>query len=340
MQRYLLFDSDCAACTSVAQSIERILGGWLTACSLRHPRMMQLLDRARPKWGWEPTLLEIEGDQVRAFTGISLAAKTAAGVGLLRALSVLRLVANATRAKAKASGLSRRGFLSSGLTLLTMLAIPRFLRPGRAARSDPESPKIADIGELYGGFVLLPDGAPLPVEVSGDYKGFPNPCGVVEPGGSEHTEPSDAVHVDLTDARRFSAMAGIPVYGLEGLPQGLTSVRASIVKDGTGEVHGGYLSYSATDARNKVNSAAVTIAVEKGFPHPYPLWSAKPVEEGGPSIELEKVDYVPGGEGVMIRTTPGFDLLWIANDVLHHLSAENVQGIEPGQLAALLKPMD
>jgi len=340
MQRYLLFDSDCAACTSVAQSIEQILGGWLTACSLRHPRMMQLLDRARPKWGWEPTLLEIEGDQVRAFTGISLAAKTAAGVGLLRALSVLRLVATATRAKAKATGLSRRGFLGSGVTLLAWLAIPRFLRPSKTARFGPESPKIADIGELYGGFVLLPDGAHLPIDVSDDYKGFPNPCGVVEPGGSEHTQPSDAVQVDLTDARLFSEMAGVPVYGLKGLPQGLTSVRASIVKDGTGEVHGGYLSYNAVDARNKVNFAAVTIAVERGFPHPYPLWSAKAVEEGGPSIELEKVDYVPGGQGILIRTTPGFDMLWIANDVLHHLSAENIQGIEPHQLAALLKPVD
>lgn len=338
MHRYLLFDSDCAACTEVAQSIEQIVGGWITPCSLRHPAMIRLLNKARPNWRWEPTLLETEGDEIHAFTGISLATKVALGVGLPRAFRILRVVAGATRPKTEATDLSRRAFLGQGVAFLAWLAMPNFLRPTTAELSTAERAGIADIGELYGGFVLLPDGAPVPLDLS-DYKGFPNPCGVVEPGGTEHAQPSDAVHVELSDARVLSEMGGFPVYALKTLPQKLLSVSASLVKHGTGEVHGGYLAYKAFDARNKVAFTAVTIAMEKGFPHPYPLWSANPVEENGPSIKLEKVEYVPGGEGILIRTPVGFDLHWIENDVLYSLSAEGVQGIEPRQLSNLLEPL-
>lgn len=338
MQRYLLFDSDCAACTDMAQSIEQIAGEWVTLCSLRHPRMMRLLDQANPNWTWEPTLLETEEDEIRAFTGISLAVKVTLGLGLPRALRVLKVVAVTTRAKTGVTSLSRRTFLGQSVAFLTWLALPGFIRRASTEHAMPERPRSADIGELYGGFVLLPDGAPVPVDVS-DYKGFPNPCGVVEPGGTAHTQPSDAVHIGLSDARSLSEMGGFPVYALKALPRGLKSLSTSLVKHGTGEVHGGYLGYKAFDARNRVDFTALTIAMEKGFPRPYPLWSTNPVEENGPAVRLEKVKHVPGGEGILIRTAVGFDLHWIQHDVLYSLSAEGLEGIEPRELSELLEPV-
>jgi len=41
---------------------------------LREPEVQALLDRARPGWQWEPMLVEIEGERVRIFAGLSLRA--------------------------------------------------------------------------------------------------------------------------------------------------------------------------------------------------------------------------------------------------------------------------
>ncbi len=72
MKRYLLFDAGCPACTRVARAIERESNGWLTARSLHDPKMQALLRKARPEWRWEPTLLEVDSEHVRVFTGLNI----------------------------------------------------------------------------------------------------------------------------------------------------------------------------------------------------------------------------------------------------------------------------
>ena len=66
MIRYLLFDSGCSTCSTLAKGIARESGGLLVMRSLRDPRMQALLEQARPDWQWEPTLLEVDGEDVRA----------------------------------------------------------------------------------------------------------------------------------------------------------------------------------------------------------------------------------------------------------------------------------
>ncbi|WP_448601219.1 hypothetical protein [Thermoflexus hugenholtzii] len=43
--------------------------------SPRDPEVQALLDRARPGWQWAPMLLEVEGEQVRVFTGLAMRAR-------------------------------------------------------------------------------------------------------------------------------------------------------------------------------------------------------------------------------------------------------------------------
>jgi len=108
-QRYLLFNASCFACTGLARTIERESNGWLTTGGLQNPAMQALLTRARPEWRWEPTLVEIRGERVRAFTGLRLRTKLLTGLGPRRAARVAQLV---LRTSTPAStGLSRRVLL-------------------------------------------------------------------------------------------------------------------------------------------------------------------------------------------------------------------------------------
>ncbi len=95
MERFLLFDSGCSVCTGLAHAIETSAGGRLKARSLRDPEMKALLDRARPDWRWEPTILEVNGHHARAFTGIAMRLWLLAQLGPRRTWRVAQLVRKA-----------------------------------------------------------------------------------------------------------------------------------------------------------------------------------------------------------------------------------------------------
>ena len=249
MERYLLFDSECVACSAFAQSIEGIVGDYLRVCSLHHESMITLLDRVNPSWSFEPTLLEVEGTRVRMFTGFSLASRLARVLGPRKAVQVARLAASALRpqhTKAKGLDASRRVFLVQSMALIGWFVLPKHVRGTARKAVTPFRPSFTEIGELYGGFVLLPDGAPVPAGLTA-YLGFPNPCGVVEPGGKEHTQASDAVEVEFSDAISLARQVGFPLYGLQTIPGGLSFPIARLIKHGSGNVHGSDLSYNGTE---------------------------------------------------------------------------------------------
>ncbi len=110
MERFLLFDSGCSLCTELAHAIENETDGRLKARSLREPEVKALLDRARPGWRWEPTLLEVEGDRVRAFTGLTMRARLLTRLGLKRTWRIAKLVRQ-TDVPLISVGLGRRQFL-------------------------------------------------------------------------------------------------------------------------------------------------------------------------------------------------------------------------------------
>ncbi|MDT7885309.1 MAG: hypothetical protein RQ891_10715 [Thermoflexus sp.] len=92
-ERYLLFDSGCAVCTALAREVEALSGGRLGVRSLREPEVQALLNQAHPNWRWEPMLLEIEGEQIRVFTGLAMRWRLVQVLGPARAWRVAQAVA-------------------------------------------------------------------------------------------------------------------------------------------------------------------------------------------------------------------------------------------------------
>lgn len=130
------------------------------------------------------------------------------------------------------------------------------------------------------------------------------------------------------------------MYRLRSNPPGLKSHQAAIIQHGDGSIFGGYVTYQASVPGSGVPFMALSITVQRGFPRPYPVWYEHPVEENAPSVTPEKVDYVPGGAGILIRTRAGFDLHWIQHEGLYSLSAEHVPGLDPKIVSSLLERVD
>jgi len=91
-RRYILFDSSCSLCTDVAADIEHASGGALTGESLYSRRAKGWLDTARPGWKFEPTLVEVQDEQVRAYTGMAMRARMLTILNPLQLLKIARVV--------------------------------------------------------------------------------------------------------------------------------------------------------------------------------------------------------------------------------------------------------
>ena len=128
MKRYLLFDSGCIKCSKVARTIEKEVNGWLVADSLHNPQMQELLDRVKPDWHWEPTLLEINGEQVTVFTRTSLVIHLLRGLGLRKTWQIAQLIHEVISPPIP-TNMQRRRFLGQSGALLGSLALLGLPKP-------------------------------------------------------------------------------------------------------------------------------------------------------------------------------------------------------------------
>ena len=115
MERYLLFDAGCLACSTLARSIAQETQQWLTTRSLRDPEMQQLLAQAKPEWRWEPTLLEVEGSDIRVYTNLSLRMKLLTGLGPHKAWHIAQLTHQSIKQGNKPVGARRKFLQQAGL---------------------------------------------------------------------------------------------------------------------------------------------------------------------------------------------------------------------------------
>lgn len=122
MECYLLFDSGCSTCSRIAQEVEQEASGFLAVRTLRDPKMQELLKSAKPDWQWEPTLLEIDAEEMRAYTGLALRTRLLGKLGLRYAWHVAKMVSQLMMPPNIANA-GRRGFLQQGSTLLFALAL-------------------------------------------------------------------------------------------------------------------------------------------------------------------------------------------------------------------------
>jgi predicted DCC family thiol-disulfide oxidoreductase YuxK len=161
--RWLLYDAGCSVCAALAREVEALSGGRLRVRSLREPEVQALLDRARPGWRWEPMLVEIDGEQVRVFAGLAMRMRLLQILGPARALRVAQAVA---RMGGPVLGVDwgRRRLLRQSLALAGLALLRRIPGGTHAPRTAGSAPPRLGPGEgeLWEGFVLLPEGAPIP----------------------------------------------------------------------------------------------------------------------------------------------------------------------------------
>ena len=132
MERYLLFDSGCSLCASLAHKVERAADGKLTARSLRDPDVRSILDDVKPGWHWEPMLLEVDGDRRRVYAGIGMRAWLVRVLGPRRALRLAQIVQRATVFQP-----GRRGALRQMIGVLTGIVFAGQAVKTLAADSEP-----------------------------------------------------------------------------------------------------------------------------------------------------------------------------------------------------------
>lgn len=92
MKRYLLFDSKCTLCTNIAAKVKDETSGLIVGRSLHDPEIKRVLDEAKPSWRFEPTLLEIEEDSVRAYTKLSMRLQLVRVLGIRKAWKLADLI--------------------------------------------------------------------------------------------------------------------------------------------------------------------------------------------------------------------------------------------------------
>ncbi|WP_329191396.1 bacteriocin fulvocin C-related protein [Streptomyces sp. NBC_01435] len=116
----LAFDADCRFCEEVVDRVRVSVDGTLTTAGLTEPRIRGLRARALGERAeWAPTLLAVDGHQVRAWTGTALSLRLARLLGPSESLRVVRALRDLDVLRPP----SRRGILKAvpGLALGTFL---------------------------------------------------------------------------------------------------------------------------------------------------------------------------------------------------------------------------
>ncbi|WP_211294796.1 bacteriocin fulvocin C-related protein [Streptomyces glaucescens] len=142
----LAFDGACSTCSAISASVSEASAGKLEVMPLEHDDVQRWRHSsmgASPKWA--PTLLRVNGDKVRAWTGPAMSFTLARHLGLqatvrvLRALGRLRQGTSGRSSEASGSGMGRKRFLqlSGGLGVAIGLTLtgrtPAFARSERTA---------------------------------------------------------------------------------------------------------------------------------------------------------------------------------------------------------------
>ncbi|MDH7475772.1 MAG: hypothetical protein QHJ74_17490 [Anaerolineae bacterium] len=136
--------------------------------------------------------------------------------------------------------LTRRDFIKILAAMGTVLLSPLNRLKGLYSFNGESSleqsatlPQTFPLGEVYAGFLLLPDGAPVPPTVKYPERGMPTFCGVG--AGRDGPEPT-AVIKSFSTVTDLAREIAFPVYTLSKLTEGLRLAGANLIQHKTGEV--------------------------------------------------------------------------------------------------------
>jgi hypothetical protein len=159
----LAFDTGCQACSDVIGRVRAQVEDRVTVTALSEPRISELRRRAlgeRPRFA--PTLIAVDRDRVRAWTGPRLSARLAWLLGPARSIAVMRALNHADvvvngdrRSLLKAIPLAALGaFVVSGG--LAAPAMATGSRPLTAAKVDAMVDRLQPLPSRYADFVQQP----------------------------------------------------------------------------------------------------------------------------------------------------------------------------------------
>jgi hypothetical protein len=180
-------------------------------------------------------------------------------------------------------------------------------------------------GELYAGFVLLPEGSAWPPFVQCA------PAPILGQVDDEHNPDVLALRGETLWFDNLSEMINnIPfsTYVPNSLPKGTAFVQGYIIHFAqSGEVFEARTDFGTTEG----NQPLFNVSARPVFPRPYPIW---PVNSPAQGIGLtrpendeivmhpEKINFTPT-PGLMLATAVGYSLQWIKQDILYTLVVEN-----------------
>jgi hypothetical protein len=286
---------------------------------LREPEVQALLDRARPGWQWEPMLVEIEGEQVRVFAGLSLRARLVQVLGPVRALRVAQAVA---RMGGPVLGVDwgRRRLLRQSLALAGLALLRRIPGGTHAPRTAGSAPPRLGPGEgeLWEGFVLLPEGAPLPSFVSC----APAPI-LCQTDGSPEAEALRGETLTFTELAPLRSLIRFSLYWPSRLPPGIVWQGATVTRFArSGEVFSVSLNFGDGKGVPRIQ-----VIAQPMYPSPYPVWPVYAPDRPEEPIFPEKVFFTPR-PGLLLPSAQGHLALWIEQNTLYVFIAEHDPRLE------------
>jgi hypothetical protein len=225
--------------------------------------------------------------------------------------------------------ITRRSFVKALAAVAGTLLVPLDRLAGEATAPVVEA-QAPPAGEVCEGFLLLPEGTPLPSFVKPSMYGIPR-FGHVEPG-------LGAITTDLGSAEELARKGRMLVYTLSQLPDGLRFAGATLVQHPTGEVYGGWARYESHNPRVDIWECTVDVWAQPDFPQPLPLW-ARGAGARGSLGALGKTSCLPV-PGIVVRTGLGHVFHWVQGGVYYRLRAEYQAAREDAErLAMALSPV-
>ncbi len=204
---------------------------------------------------------------------------------------------------------------------------------GLGATGEPPVSSVGVRGERHGGFVLLPEGAPPPIDVEEPRRPMPIMCGTG--AGRGGAEPN-ALNEELGSDFELATLGEVKVYTLGPPLRGIGFDTGEVVRYANGELFAASLVFSHLDPRSGSLAANVRLMIEPNVPRPYPFWSETPVEPGGLGVQPEQVHFLPA-PGLRIRLERGFVFHWLEEATLYTLVIDSdVSAREAREIASSL----
>lgn len=120
------FDGGCTRCIGMAQKVETISKGKISTISLYHPQAQTWrAETVGFNAPWVPTLFEVKGEKVKAWTGLEMTLQFVKLLGVVQSWKVIRAIGQVDQSLQSSSQPERRNFLKAffgGLAATVVIA--------------------------------------------------------------------------------------------------------------------------------------------------------------------------------------------------------------------------